>query len=53
MKFHGNSSILSGSTCVMLGSQVIGKPIPASYIMESNGNTILTLVYACDLVCSD
>ena len=50
MKFHANSNILSGSTYVRLGSQVVGKLVPAGLIMDSNGNTMLTLVYAYDLV---
>ena len=42
--------VFSLSTCVSLGSQVDGKLVPAWLIMESNGNTMLTHAYACDLI---
>ena len=50
MKFHVKSSTLSGSTCVSLDSRVDYKIVPTWLIMDSNGNTMLILEYACDLI---
>ena len=53
MKFHANSSMLLASTCVRVGSQVYDKLVSTLLIIDSYINTMLTLLYACDLVCSD
>ena len=53
MKFHVNSSLHSESTFVRLGTQADDKLVPIWLIMVSNENTMLTLVNACELVCSD